>query len=162
MANPAYGVKLIGKRGPWRMGVIGARDDGGGSQDGIGAESSGDPARAGYFGVARATYDIGENSSLGLLYTHHGRDAYDGALPALYGPGAVEAGGHNFVLAADAKLRLAHNLFLTGQAGASVTRVDSRHLARGPPMRHRSSHAADDPQLRDADGATVILPNDNY
>ncbi len=162
MANPAYGVKLIGKRGPWRMGVIGARDDGGGSQDGIGAESSGDAARAGYFGVARATYDIGENSSLGLLYTHHGRDAYDGALPALYGPGAVEAGGHNFVLAADAKLRLARNLFFTGQVGASVTRGDSLHFAGEPPMLHRFSDAAYDAELRYADGATEILLKENY
>ena len=162
MANPAYGVKLIGKSGPWRMGVIGARDDGGGSQEGIGAGSTSDPGRAGYFGVARATYDIGENSSLGLLYAHHGRDAFSGAMPAVVGPGALEAGGHNFVMAADARLRLARNLFFTGQAGGSVTRIDSLHFAGGPPVLQRFSDAAYAAELRYADGKTVAFVKENY
>ncbi len=162
MANPAYGVKAVGKSGPWRMGAIFTRDDGGGSQDGIGSQSTFEPGRAGYFGVGRATYDIGENSSLGLLYTHHGRDAFTGALPAVAGPGAQESGGHNFVLAADAKLRLARRLFFTGQAGASVTRSDSAHFSGGPPVLERFSDAAYDAELRYADGTTEVFLIENY
>ena len=162
MANPAYGLKLTGKSGPWRIGVIGARDDGGGSQAGIGAASSNDPGRAGYFGVVRATCDIGENSSLGVLFVHHGRDAYVGPLPAVVGPGALEAGGHNFVMAADAKLRLARNLFFTGQTGASVTRIDSLHFAGGPAILQRLSDAAYDAELRYADGKTEASVKEIY
>jgi hypothetical protein len=162
MANPAYGVRLVGKSGPWRLGAIGTRDDGGGSQEGIGAGSSADPARAGYFGVARATYDIGENSSLGLLYTHHGRDPFTGELPASGGPGAQESGGHNFVFAADAKLRLARRLFFTGQAAASATRSDSVHFSGGPPVVERFSDAAYDAELRYADGTTEVDLLESY
>jgi len=161
MANPAYGVKLIGKTGPWRLGVIGARDDGGGSQEGIGAASSDEPGRGGYFGVARATYDIGENSSVGALLTLHGRDARVGALPTFLGPGAVESGGHNVALAGDAKLRLARNLFFTGQFGRSATRIDSVRFAGGR-VSDRFSDAAYDAELRYADGKTEASFTENY
>ena len=161
IANPAYGAKLIGKTGPWRLGVIGARDDGGGSQAGIGAAGSGGPGRAGYFGVARATFDIGENSSVGGLLALHGRDGYSGAVPALAGPGAIESGGHNVVLAADAKLRLARRLFLTAQIGGSDTRVDSLRFAGGR-VSDRFADAAYDAELRYADGTTEITLTENY
>jgi hypothetical protein len=162
MANPAYGAKLVGKTGPSRLGVIFVRDDGGGSQDGIGAGGSDDPSRAGYFGVARATCDIGENSSLGALLTLHRTDARALTMPAALIPGAIESGGGNLVAAADAKLRLGRNLFFSGQLGSSATRADSVHFAGGPPVVNRFADVAYAAELRFADGTTELTAEENY
>ena len=160
MANPAYGAKLVGKTGRWRLGAIVTRDDGGGSQDGIGAGSGDQPASSGSFGVARATYDIGENSSVGALLTTHRSDGFEGTLPGA-GPGSVPGVGLNVVGALDAKLRLAHALFFTGQLGGSATRTDSL-LDAGGTVRTRTDDAAYDAELRYADGRTDVNLIENY
>ncbi|HEY6865728.1 MAG TPA: DUF5916 domain-containing protein [Candidatus Eisenbacteria bacterium] len=154
MADPAYGVRLVGKTGPWRLGLIGVRDDGGGSQDGIGWGSTDEPSRPGYVGVARATFDIGSKSSVGVLLTGRRTDGYAGAVPA-GGPGAVSDGGGNAVAAADANLRLAQNLFFTGQLGASATRSDSLPYAGGTTSTHVTDGAYQ-AELKFADGTTEI------
>ena len=166
MANPAYGTKLIGKTGPWRLGAIFARDDGGGSTKGIGAASGADPSRAGYFGVARTTYDIGENSSVGVLVTAHTTDARDaGVRPAGLLPGAREDGGSNFVIAGDTRLRLGRALFFAGQIAHGITRVDSVRLYDNPayvPGRAAFSDLAYNAELRYADGRREVVLNETY
>jgi len=165
IANPDFGVKLVGKTGPWRLGVIGARDAGGGGTDGIGARGTGEPSRAGWFGVARATYDLGENSSVGVLLDGHATDHHepDVLLDVLL-PGALEAGSYNVVMAADAKLRLAHALFFTGQVGRASTRVDSTraYASYYRPQHARLSDGAYDAELRWADGKRDITVQEKY
>jgi hypothetical protein len=123
IADPSYGAKLSGKAGRWRVGAIALRDDGGGSSSGIGAGESNDASLGqGYFTIGRARYEIGENSSFGFLVTDHATDQEDlsfGTVP--YFPN----GGHNTVLGADTKIRLAQALFLDAQMAQSWSRVDS-------------------------------------
>ena len=124
MADPAYGTKLTGKLGRWRLGAIAVRDDGGGSTEGIGAraDATGDVSGSGYFTVGRASYDIGESSNLGLLVTDHAIDRIPGAVSAL---GPSEPGPRNTVVSADTKLKLARSLFMTGQLAGSWSRTDA-------------------------------------
>jgi hypothetical protein len=124
IADPVYGGKLTGKLGRWRLGAIGVRDDGGGSTEGVGSRSSGEPTRSGMFGIGRATYDIGENSSVGVLVTGHATDGYCCAVPTVVGFRAPSR-AINAVFSADAKLRLAKSLFLAGQFARSSARMDS-------------------------------------
>jgi hypothetical protein len=124
MADPAYGGKLTGKLGRWRVGAIAVRDEGGGSTEGIGAGSGREPAAEGYFGIGRVTYDIGENHNLGVLLTTHQADGYEGPVPAVVG---FRAPGRswNTVVSADLKLKLAKSLFFASQVAHSSARVDS-------------------------------------
>jgi hypothetical protein len=146
MADPAVGAKLIGTLGRWRLGAIAVRDDGGGSTEGIGARSDGGLAHQGWFGVARAAYDLGERSKLGLLVTDHVSEE-DGPV----GPSAVGR-SHSALIAADADLRLAPSLFFTGQIAGSRTRIDST----GTGARVRFSDYALSGDLRWADGVRLV------
>jgi hypothetical protein len=124
LADPAYGGKLIGRLGRWQVGAIAARDDGGGSTDGIGARSDGGVARPGYFGIGRVICDIGENSTVGLLATSHTTDRLGVPVPA--GTGLeLPSGTGNQVLAADIRLRLGRSLFLRSQLAGSWSRADT-------------------------------------
>ncbi len=129
IADPAYGGKLIGKVGRWRVGAIAVRDDGGGALEGVGAESSEERSGQGWFTIGRLAYDLGENQKLGVLVTDHTTD----------GPRARNASGarqrpatRNTVLSAETRLRLMKSLFFYGQIGASRTRLDTV-LVGGPP-----------------------------
>jgi hypothetical protein len=124
IADPAFGGKLTGKLGRWRLGAIAVRDDGNGSTDGIGARSSGDPSRQGFFSIGRVTYDIGANSSVGLLVTDHVTDRFEGALPAVIGA-EVPSGSHNTVVSTETRLQLAKSLLFIGQIAVSRTRLDT-------------------------------------
>ena len=119
IANPAYGGKVTGKLGRWRVGAIGVRDDGGGSTEGIGAHSDGAPSRKGYFSLGRVTYDIGESSNIGVLVTDHRTDGMAASNdPRPPGPSV------NTLVSVDGKLKLAPSLFANGQLAHSFTRID--------------------------------------
>ena len=136
IADPAYGGKLTGKLGRWRLGAITVRDDGGGSTEGIGAYADGSEAPPGYFNIGRATYDIGESSNIGVMLTDHRTDAPDsGAATAAY-PGRSS----NTVASLDAKFRLAPSLFVNGQFAHSASRIDTVSGNSGAPF---SDHLAE-------------------
>jgi uncharacterized protein DUF5916/cellulose/xylan binding protein with CBM9 domain len=119
MADPAFGAKLIGTQGHWRLGAIAVRDDGGGSTEGIGARSDQSPADRGWFTIGRAAYDLGENNRLGLLATDHASE------PDRLGPLEARGSGHSTLIAADARLRFARSLFFAGQLAGTRTTLDS-------------------------------------
>ena len=68
------------------------------------------------------TLDVGEHSSVGVLFAGHTHD------PPPTRQGAVD--GASGTLSTDATLRLAHSLFFTGQLATSATRLDSVGSAR--------------------------------
>ena len=66
IADPTFGVRLTGKQGPWNLGFLVADD----RSPGLIVPTS-DPlygTRA-YFSVARVSRDLGEQSSIGAMYT---------------------------------------------------------------------------------------------
>ena len=125
IAAPAYGAKLTGTLGHVRLGGIVVRDDGGGSLDGVGGGPAGDVSSKGWFHIGRASYEIGENSNVGMLLALHQTDgAKPGAVPAVMGAEFAD-GGANAVLAADAKVRLSKGWFFNGQVAYGRSRFDT-------------------------------------
>ncbi len=66
IADPQFGTRLTGKQGPWTLGFMVADDRSAGQR-----VLAGDPffGQRAYFAVGRAAYDVGKNSSVGLIYT---------------------------------------------------------------------------------------------
>ncbi len=141
IADPAYGGKLTGKLGRWRLGAIAVRDDGGGSTDGIGARADDAPSKPGFFTLGRATLDVGENSNVGVLVTDHATDGDLGAVPAALGL-ALPAGGRNTVVSADTKLRLSKSLFFASQLAGSWSRADTLIASIGTAHTRFSDYAS--------------------
>jgi hypothetical protein len=134
IADPALGGKLIGKLGRWRVGAIAVSDDGGASGEGVGARSSPDPTRSGFFTIGRAAYEIGENSRIGVLVTDHVASAVSTG-DLLHVPPDGPSGSRNTVVSAETKLRLAKPLFFYGQLATSHTRLDSLRTGLESPTR---------------------------
>ncbi|MBS1840316.1 MAG: carbohydrate binding family 9 domain-containing protein [Acidobacteria bacterium] len=66
IADPQYGLRLTGKRGPWSIGTLFADDQSpGGSVD------PSDPlyGQRAYFSIVRVNHDIGKQSTIGFIYT---------------------------------------------------------------------------------------------
>lgn len=66
IVDPSFGVRLTGKEGPWNLGLFVADDKSPGE-----TVVPGDPlygTRA-YFAIGRVTHDIGEHSSVGMMFT---------------------------------------------------------------------------------------------
>jgi hypothetical protein len=66
IANPTYGLRLTGKQGPWNLGFLVSDDRSPGLE-----VLPGDPAyglRA-HFAIGRVSHDIGEQSSVGAMFT---------------------------------------------------------------------------------------------
>jgi hypothetical protein len=66
IADPTFGVRLTGKQGPWNLGFL-VTDD---RSPGLIVPNN-DPlygTRA-YFAIARVSRDLGEQSSIGAMYT---------------------------------------------------------------------------------------------
>jgi hypothetical protein len=66
IADPQFGARLTGKQGPWTMGLFVADDRSAGQR-----VLPGDPffGQRAYFAVGRVAYDVGRNSTIGLIYT---------------------------------------------------------------------------------------------
>jgi Domain of unknown function (DUF5916)/Carbohydrate family 9 binding domain-like len=134
IADPDAGAKMIGTLGRMRLGVIAVRDAGGAGLEGVGGVPIEGVAARGTFGIARAALDLGPNSSVGVLFAGHESDGREqGTRLAAFIPGAIANGSDNLVAALDAKLRLSHALFFTGQLATSRTRVDSVNVADWTP-----------------------------
>jgi hypothetical protein len=164
IADPSYGGKLTGKSGPWRLGAIAVRDDGGGSTDGIGGRAEGDFGQ-GAFGIARLRRDLGENGHVGLVLTEHLSDRKGLAAGTGLGPPSyVVNGGQNTVAAVDGRLRFAKNWFVSGQLGGSWSRIDrSRTNGSGPDrLREDFSDVLYTTNAWFADGTTYAVGYHDY
>ena len=66
IVNPSFGVRLTGKQGPWNLGFFVADDRSPGE-----LVPPTDPlyGKRAYFGIGRVTHDIGEHSSIGVMFT---------------------------------------------------------------------------------------------
>jgi hypothetical protein len=126
IADPAYGAKVAGTLGHLRVGGIVVRDDGGGTLAGMGAGPAEGTMPKGWFHVGRASYEIGENSSVGVLLAAHQSERASLLAPPGGGDGVpYPDGGTNLVLAADAKVRLSRGWFFAGQVAHSSTSFDT-------------------------------------
>jgi hypothetical protein len=111
-----------------RVGGLVARDAGGGSMEGVGDGDQAGLATRGMFEIARASYEIGEQSSLGALFSARQADTH--LLPsslASFVP--FPSGGANLVYAGDWRIRLARPLFFSGQVARSHTHIDTTYYA---------------------------------
>ena len=126
IADPSYGAKLTGRLGSVRLGGIVVRDDGSGPLAGVGGGPSEGVSTKGWFHVGRASWEIGENSSVGALVALHQSDrASLLVVPVAGGEESRPDGGANSVFAADAKVRLSRRWFFSGQAAHSGSRFDT-------------------------------------
>lgn len=130
IADPSCGAKLTGRLGSVRLGGIVVRDDGGGSLAGVGGGPSEGASTKGWFQVGRASWEIGENSSVGALVAAHQSDRASRLLvPTVDGEDPRPDGGANAVFAADAKVRLSRGWFFSGQVAHSGSRFDTTTYA---------------------------------
>lgn len=163
IADPAFGGKLTGKAGRWRLGAIAVRDDGGSSIDGVGGRAFGDGLTQGWFSIGRARYDIGENSNVGLLITDHRSDRESLASDTGGIIQRVPNGAQNTVVAADTRLRLSRSFFFSGQIGGSWTRVDSTAVSGAVrDVREQFSDALYTTNAWYQDGTSYVLGYHDY
>jgi len=101
IADPLFGAKLTGKRGPWTLAMLAADDASPGETVPDHDPLSGTRA---YFGVVRVARDLGTQSSVGAIYTDR-----------------EYAGGFNRVVGVDANLRLDSNWTAILRSVASAT-----------------------------------------
>ena len=113
IADPEFGAKLTGKRGPWTLAMLAADDASPGE-----SVADRDPlwGRKAYFGVVRLARDIGTQSSIGGIYTDR-----------------EFAGNFNRIAGVDAKLRLGSNWIANLRSLVSATSKQNRagSLVRG-------------------------------
>jgi len=66
IADPTAGIRLTGKQGPWNLGFFEVDDRSPGE-----IVPNSDPlyGKRAYFGIGRVSYDIGEQSTVGTMYT---------------------------------------------------------------------------------------------
>jgi len=117
IADPQYGIRLTGKRGPWALGALLADDEAPGK-----AVLPSDPlfgARAA-IGIVRINRDVFRQSAIGVIFTDRELNA-----------------GHNRVGGIDGRFKLTGNWLATAQAVASSTRLGDRTRLSGPAYRAR-------------------------
>lgn len=112
IADPQFGVRLTGKQGRWGLGALVADDRAPGAR--VGSEDP-DFGRRAVAGVFRLQREFGKDSYLGILTT-----------TSQFGS------GYNNVFALDSRIRLRPNLFISGQAISSDTRLRDGTRLNGP------------------------------
>ncbi|PYT49135.1 MAG: hypothetical protein DMG44_11820 [Acidobacteria bacterium] len=121
IADPDYGLRLTGKRGPWSLGAFFADDKSPGDSVAPADPLSGSKA---YFGVLRVNHNIGKQSTIGLIYT-------DRELATVPNTACSENRcivGSNRVGGIDAKITFSPTWYATVQALVSSTDFnDGRH-----------------------------------
>ena len=112
IADPQFGVRLTGKRGPYAVGALFADDRSPGE-----TVPTGDPLydKRAFFTVVRVNRDIFRQSTAGLIYT-------DREL----------AGTYNRVGGLDTRFKLHRNWWITAQAVASSTTLPGGFHSAGP------------------------------
>ncbi|MBZ5585487.1 MAG: carbohydrate binding family 9 domain-containing protein [Acidobacteriia bacterium] len=100
--DPEFGARLTGKAGRWALGALAMDDRAQGETSDPAAPYYGEHA---VIGVVRAQREFGKQNNIGILATDR-----------------EFAGSYNRVESADARLKLAENWVLSGQAMASQTR----------------------------------------
>ena len=117
IADPQFGVRLTGKKGPYAIGALVADDESPGK-----LVAPGDPlfGQRAHFGIIRVSRDVFRQSSIGVMFTD--REFSEDS---------------NRVGAVDMRFKLTRNWLTNGQAVASSTRLpDGTHLA-GPAYKFR-------------------------
>ena len=134
IADPQYGLRLTGKRGPWSLGTFFADDQSpGGSVD------PADPLhdRRAYFDIIRVNRDIGKQSTIGFIYTDR----------ELNTPPGTACGDDRCIIKSnrvggvDAKITFTSTWYMQFQALASSTDFnDGRHQG-GPAFHYWLEHS---------------------
>ncbi|HMK22355.1 MAG TPA: DUF5916 domain-containing protein, partial [Terriglobales bacterium] len=126
IADPLYGIRLTGKRGPWSVGTLFADDQSPGE-----SVAPNDPlwGRQAYFGIVRVSREIdGKGSNIGLLYTDRELNT-DPNTFCTTDPCITRT---NRVGGLDAHIKFNKNWQLDGQAVGSETRLnDGSYYAGG-------------------------------
>lgn len=111
IANPTYGARLTGKKGPYALGFMFADDRAPGDLP----DSNPLQGTRAYYSIGRVNRDLGRQSTLGVLFTDR---EYEGSF--------------NRVGGLDTRIKFDKHWVLTGQAVVSSTRfMDGSYLA-GP------------------------------
>jgi hypothetical protein len=122
IADPEYGTRLTGKRGPWSLGMLFADDKSPGESVAPYDPLAGHKA---YFGALRVNHDIGKASSIGLIYTDRELHTVPGELECIDNPCLV---GSNRVGGIDSKIKPGNKWLITVQALNSHTKFyDGTH-----------------------------------
>ena len=125
IADPQYGLRLTGKRGPWSIGTLFADDQSpGGSVD------PSDPLhdRRAYFDIVRVNRDIGKQSTIGFIYTDRELNA----------PSNTACGDNRCIIRSnrvggiDAKITFTKTWYMQVQALASSTDFNDGSHKGGP------------------------------
>ena len=134
IADPQYGLRLTGKRGPWSLGALFADDQSpGGSVD------PSDPLHdhRAYFDIVRVNRDIGKQSTIGFIYTDRELNTAAGTA-CTDDPCIIKS---NRVGGIDAKLTFTPTWYLQFQALASSTDFfDGTHKG-GPAFHYWLEHS---------------------
>lgn len=118
IADPLYGVRLTGKKGPWSIGTLFADDQSPGE-----SVAPNDPlwGRQAYFGIVRVSREIGKNgSNIGMIYTDRELDTVPNTT-CTADPCTTRT---NRVGGIDAHLKFNKNWQLDAQAVNSLTRFN--------------------------------------
>jgi hypothetical protein len=125
IADPLYGIRLTGKRGPWSIGTLFADDQSPGE-----SVAPNDPlwGRQAYFGIVRVSREIDKNgSNIGLIYTDRELDTVSNTT-CTTDPCTTRT---NRVGGIDAHLRFNKNWQLDAQAVSSRTRFNDGSSGSG-------------------------------
>lgn len=125
VVDPLYGVRLTGKEGPWAIGTFLANDRAPGKNVIDTDPLSGNDA---FFGVFRVNRDLGQNNSVGLIFTD--RELHTSPDSSCTITECVV--GFNRVGGVDTHVRINQNWQLNAQAVTSETKFNDGSHESGP------------------------------
>jgi len=134
IADPQYGLRLTGKRGPWSLGTFFADDQSpGGSVD------PSDPLHdhRAYFTIVRVNRDIGKQSTIGIIYTDRELNTPAGTL-CTDDPCIIKS---NRVGGIDTKITFTKTWYMQFQALASSTDFNDGTHKGGPAFHYWLEHS---------------------
>ena len=125
IGDPLYGVRLTGKTGPWAVGAMMSNDRSPGD-----SVISTDPLadQNAFFGIVRINREVGNNSSVGMIYTD--RELHTNPNSFCITTGCVV--GFNRVGGFDTQIRINQNWQVQAQAVTSETKLNNGTRLSGP------------------------------